>query len=159
MDIALYLLSALLVIVGLAGTVFPALPGLPLMLAGFALAAWVGDFQTITVAALIVLGVLTAIGFVIDLVAGWLGARASGASKKALWGALAGSLIGLFFGLPGLIFGPLVGAALGEFLARRDLYQAGKVGLGTFIGFIVGTVAKIGCAFAMLAVFAGALLF
>ncbi|AXK38263.1 DUF456 domain-containing protein [Crenobacter cavernae] len=159
MDIALYLLSAVLVIVGLAGTVFPALPGLPLMLAGFALAGWVGDFQTITVAALIVLGVLTAIGFVIDLVAGWLGARASGASPKALWGALAGSLIGLFFGLPGVIFGPLVGAAAGEFLAKRDLYQAGKVGIGTFIGFIVGTVAKIGCAFAMLAVFAGALLF
>lgn len=158
MDIALYLVSALLVLVGLAGTVFPALPGLPLMLAGFALAGWVGDFEAVGATALTVLAVLTAIGLAVDFVAGLLGAKMSGASRKALWGALIGSVVGVFFGLAGLILGPLVGAGVGEFLARRDLYQAGKVGLGTFAGFIVGTVAKIGCAFAMLAVFAGALL-
>ncbi|TCP15554.1 hypothetical protein EV683_10181 [Crenobacter luteus] len=158
MDIALYALSAVLVLLGLAGTVFPALPGLPLMLAGFALAGWVGNFQLIGATALVVLGVLTAVGLAVDFVAGLLGAKMSGASRKALWGALIGSVVGVFFGLAGLILGPLVGAGVGEFLARRDLYQAGRVGIGTFAGFIVGTVAKIGCAFAMLAVFAGALL-
>ncbi|MBI3146624.1 MAG: DUF456 family protein [Pseudogulbenkiania sp.] len=154
MDILLYTLSVLLVLAGLAGTVFPALPGLPLMLGGFALAGWVDDFQHVGALTLGVLALLAVIGLAVDFVAGLLGAKATGASRQALWGAFAGSLVGLFFALPGVILGPLVGAAIGEFLARRDVYQAGKVGLGTFAGFIVGTVAKIGCAFAMLATFA-----
>ncbi|WP_024303885.1 DUF456 domain-containing protein [Pseudogulbenkiania sp. MAI-1] len=159
MDILLYALSALLVLAGLAGTVFPALPGLPLMLGGLLLAGWVGDFQQIGAVTLSLLALLTAIGLAVDFVAGLLGAKATGASRQALWGAVIGSVVGLFLGLAGVILGPLVGAAIGEFLARRDVYQAGKVGLGTFAGFIVGTVAKIGCAFAMLATFALALVF
>ena len=54
--------------------------------------------------------------------------------------------MGAFFAIPGLLLGPLIGAASGEFIARKDSWQAGKVGIGTFIGFIIGTVAKIGCA-------------
>jgi uncharacterized protein YqgC (DUF456 family) len=154
LDILLYVLSVLLVLAGLAGTVFPALPGLPLMLGGFALAGWVDGFQHVGAVTLGILGVLAVIGLGIDFVAGLLGAKATGASRQALWGAFAGSLVGLFFTLPGVILGPLIGAAIGEFLARRDVYQAGKVGLGTFLGFVVGTVAKIGCACAMLATFA-----
>ncbi|MDN0077249.1 DUF456 family protein [Crenobacter sp. SG2303] len=150
-DIAGYTGAAALVLVGLAGTVFPALPGLPLMLGGFVLAAWIDNFQHLGPLTLVILAVLTCIGLLIDGFAGLLGAKATGASRHALWGAFAGSLVGLFFGLPGVLLGPLLGAAFGEFSARRDIYQAGKVGLGTFIGFIVGTIAKIGCAFAMLA--------
>ncbi|SMF19539.1 DUF456 domain-containing protein [Pseudogulbenkiania subflava] len=154
MDILLYALSALLVLAGLAGTIFPALPGLPLMLGGFALAGWAEGFQHVGAVTLSLLALLTAIGLAVDFVAGLLGAKATGASRQALWGAFLGSLVGLFFALPGVILGPLIGAAIGEFLARRDVYQAGKVGLGTFLGFVVGTVAKIGCACAMLATFA-----
>lgn len=154
MDILLYSLSVLLVLAGLAGTVFPALPGLPLMLSGFALAGWVDDFQHVGALTLGMLALLAVIGLAIDFVAGLLGAKSTGASRQALWGAFIGSLVGLFFALPGVILGPLIGAAIGEFLARRDVYQAGKVGIGTFLGFVVGTVAKIGCAFAMLATFA-----
>lgn len=157
MDILLYSLSALLVLAGLAGTVFPALPGLPLMLGGLLLAGWVDGFQHVGAITLSLLALLTVIGLAVDFVAGLLGAKATGASRQALWGAVIGSVAGLFLGLAGVILGPLVGAAIGEFLARRDVYQAGKVGLGTFAGFIVGTVAKIGCAFAMLATFALAL--
>lgn len=154
-----YLGAALLVLVGLAGVVLPALPGLPLMLAGFVLAAWLDQFQHAGTITLVILSALTAVGMAADFVAGLLGAKAFGASRQALWGAFAGSVIGLFLGLPGLILGPLVGASVGEFIARRDALQAGKVGVATFVGFLIGTAAKVGCALAMLLVFGGAWLF
>ncbi len=57
---------------------------------------------------------------------------------------------GFLHSIPGMIFGPLLGAALGEFLDKRSLLLAGKVGIGTLIGFILGTIAKIGAALVVL---------
>ena len=74
----------------------------------------------------------------------------AGASQTALWGAFIGGLSGLVLGIVGIIIGPLLGAAIGEFVARRDILLAGKVGIGTFVGFIIGTVAKIGAALTVL---------
>ena len=78
-----------------------------------------------------------------------LGAKFSGASKQAVWGALIGGIVGAFFSIPGLLLGPLIGSAVGEWWARQDLLKAGKVGISTFIGFILGVVAKVGCALAI----------
>ncbi|AUH50184.1 DUF456 domain-containing protein [Chromobacterium sp. ATCC 53434] len=154
-----YLAAALMVAAGLAGTVLPALPGLPLLFGGLLLASWLDNFQHLGAISLSVLAVLAALGLLIDFVAGLLGARATGASRQALWGAFIGSLVGLFFGIAGVVLGPLIGAVVGEFIARKDAFQAGKVGIGTFVGFIVGAVAKVACAFAMLATAALALAF
>lgn len=151
MEILFILLSVVLIMLGMAGTLFPALPGLPLMLGGFLLLAWTDQFQHLGSTALLIMTVITVLGLAIDFVAGLLGARMTGASKQALWGAFIGSIAGLPLGLPGVILGPLLGAAIGELLARRDAWQAGRVGLGTLAGFLIGTVAKLGCAFAMLA--------
>lgn len=145
----LVILAIMFVLVGLLGTILPAIPGLPLMFAGAWLLAYTGDYQIIGTTTLVVLGILTLLGSGMDYVAGLLGAKFTGASKQALWGAFLGGIVGLFFNLPGLILGPLVGAAVGEFVARRSLLMAGKVGIGTFIGFIVGVVAKVGCALAI----------
>ncbi|MGR2662761.1 DUF456 domain-containing protein [Chromobacterium haemolyticum] len=159
MEIAGYSLAALLIVAGLAGTMLPIIPGLPLMFGGLLLAAWLDNFNHLGAISLIIMALLTALGLVIDFFAGLLGAKASGASSQALWGAFIGGIVGMFFGLAGVLLGPLVGAVIGEFIARKDAFQAGKVGIGTFIGFIVGAVAKIACAFAMLATAALALLF
>lgn len=159
MEIAGYSLAALLIVAGLAGTMLPIIPGLPLMFGGLLLAAWLDNFNHLGAISLIIMALLTALGLVIDFFAGLLGAKASGASSQALWGAFIGSIVGMFFGLAGVLLGPLVGAVIGEFIARKDAFQAGKVGIGTFIGFIVGAVAKVACAFAMLATAALALLF
>ncbi|MCD5363116.1 DUF456 domain-containing protein [Chromobacterium aquaticum] len=159
MEIAGYSLAALLVIAGLAGTMLPIIPGLPLMFGGLLLAAWLDNFNHLGAISLIIMALLTALGLVIDFFAGLLGAKASGASSQALWGAFIGGIVGMFFGLAGVLLGPLLGAVIGEFIARKDAFQAGKVGIGTFIGFIVGAVAKVACAFAMLATAALALLF
>ena len=159
MTAILVTLALIFLIVGLLGTILPAIPGLPLMFAGAWLLAYTGDYQIIGTPALIALGILALIGSAMDYVAGLLGAKFTGASKQALWGAFVGGIVGLFFSLPGLILGPLVGAALGELWARRSLLSAGKVGIGTFIGFIIGVVAKVGCALAILLTIAALFIF
>jgi hypothetical protein len=149
----LWVLSLLLVGVGLAGTLLPGLPGTPLVFGGLLLAAWADDFQTVGVGTVILLALLTIIAFGVDFVASSLGARRAGAGREALIGAALGTLIGVFFGFPGIVFGPFVGAVIGEFLARRSLEQAGRAGLGTWIGFILGTGVKLVLAFAMVGIF------
>ncbi len=153
-QIPLYLLAALLIIVGTLGTVLPALPGVPIVYAGMFLAAWVGDFSHIGWPTLTILGVLTALSVIVDLLASVFGAKRVGASGWALFGAAAGTVIGLFFGLVGLIFGPFVGAVAGELIAGSSLRRSAGVGVGAWLGFIFGTLAKIALCFTMLGVFA-----
>lgn len=150
----LYLVAALLMVVGIAGTVLPALPGIPLVFAGMVVAAWAGDFQYVGWGWLVALGILTVLSLGIDLLAGSMGAKRVGASKLALAGAVLGSIVGLFFGPLGLFAGPFVGALVGELVNRRDLGQATKVGVGTWFGILLGTVLKLGLAFGMLGLFA-----
>lgn len=152
MTVFLIILAIILLMVGAAGTVFPVIPALPLMLGGAWLLAAAQDYQIMGSGSLIALGLMAAFGFAMDFVAGLLGAKYTGASKQALWGALIGGLVGAFLGLFGLLFAPLLGAAIGEWMAKQDLLRASKVGIGTFIGLIVGTVAKIGAALAMILV-------
>lgn len=146
MSAILITLALIAIIVGLLGTIYPAIPGLGLMFGGAWLLAYVHDYQIFGTGTLVFLGIVTVIGTAMDYVAGMLGAKYTGASKLAVWGAFIGGVIGAFLSLPGLLLGPLLGAGIGEFMTRKDMWQAGKVGLGTFIGFIIGTVAKVGCA-------------
>jgi|SRR3954466_12157911 uncharacterized protein YqgC (DUF456 family) len=148
-----YGIAVVLVAVGLIGTVLPAIPGVVLIFAGLLLAAWADGFTHVGAVGLIVIGVLGALSFVVDFLASLLGAKRVGASPLALAGAAVGGLAGLFLGLPGLIFGPFVGAAAGEYLARRSLRQAGKVGLGTWLGLLVAAAAKVILAVMMIVAF------
>lgn len=158
-DTLWYLLSALLVLVGIAGTVLPALPGVPLVFAGMLLAAWAGDFQQVGWPVLVVLGLLTLLSFGIDFLATAMGAKRVGASRLALLGAVIGTFAGLLMGLVGVFIGPFVGALLGELayrraLGREDMGHATRVGMGTWMGIVLGTVLKLGLVFAMLGLFA-----
>jgi uncharacterized protein YqgC (DUF456 family) len=153
-ETALYLLAALLVLAGLAGTVLPVLPGPPLVFAGLVIAAWVNHFERVGAVPIVICGILAAASIGVDVAATALGARKVGASPLALAGSVAGGIVGLFFGLPGLLLGPFAGAAIGEAIAVRDLYQAGKAGLGTWLGIVVGSVVKLVLCLVMLAVFA-----
>jgi uncharacterized protein len=151
----LYGLAALLVVIGLIGVVLPALPGLPLVFAGMLLAAWAGGFEQVGPVALVVLGLMTAVSFAIDFWATAHGAKRVGASRKAIVGAVLGTFAGLFVFPPfGLFVGPFVGALIGELLHGRDLPRAAKVGIGTWLGVVLGVVLKLGLAFAMIGVFA-----
>lgn len=149
MEYLVWALATLSVIVGVLGTVFPALPGTPLIFAGAFLIGWWSNYSIIGATSLIFLGILAALGIAIDFVASSLGAQRVGASGYALVGATLGSILGIFFGLPGIILGPFVGAFGGELLATPSLAQATKVGLGTWLGLLLGTVAKVALAFTM----------
>jgi len=148
-----WLLAGILVLVGMAGTVLPALPGAPLVFLGLLLAAWIDGFQRVGWLALTLLGVLTLLSLGVDLLATSLGAQRAGASRQAILGAALGTVVGLFFGLPGILAGPFLGAVAGEYLARRDVAQAGRAGLGTWLGLVLGAAAKLALAFTMLALF------
>lgn len=152
-EAALWGLAGLLVLVGLAGTILPALPGVPFVFMGLLVAAWIGDFQKIGWPTLTILAVLTALAVAADLVATLLGAKRAGASKLALLGAAIGSIVGLFFGLVGIFVFPFVGAVIGELLARQRLNQAARVGFATWLGMLIGALAKLSLAITMIGVF------
>ena len=158
MTIALWILAVALIVVGVVGTVLPALPGAILVFAGIALAAWIDDFARISGWTLGALGVLTVIAWLTDYVAAAAGAKKVGASKYAIIGAAIGTVAGVFTGLVGLIFMPLVGAAIGEYLAQQDALRAGRVGIATWLGMLAGTVVKVAVVFLMVGIFVAALL-
>lgn len=153
LDLLWWALALLLMVAGLAGTVLPLLPSTPLLFGGMLLAGGLNDFQRVGWITFLILAALVLLSQVLDVLAGALGAKKAGASRLAIWGALIGSVLGILGGLPGLLLGPLLGAALGEFLMRRDAWQAGRVGLATLLGFVIGALAKVAIALAMLGVF------
>ena len=153
-DVLLYLLAALLVLGGIAGSVLPALPGVPMVFAGLLVAAWAGVFTRVGVVTLVLLGLLTLASFAIDFAATALGAKRVGATKLAVIGAALGTLAGLFLGIPGLILGPFVGAVAGELLSHGQVQQATRAGVATWVGLLFGTLAKLALVFTMLGVFA-----
>jgi uncharacterized protein len=155
----LWILALALVLLGLAGIILPGLPGALLVFAGIVIAAWADDFTRIGPWTLVVLGVMTAAAHLVDLVAAAIGVQRAGASGRAVAGAGLGALAGLFFGLPGLLVGPFAGAALAELTVRSDLRGAGKAGAAAWVGFVVGSVAKLAIVVTMLAVAAARLLF
>lgn len=153
MAILLWILGIALVGIGLAGIVFPALPGTVLIFAGLLAAASADGFTRVGAFTLTLIGIVGAASYGVDFVAGALGAKRAGASARAVVGAALGTLLGFPLGLPGVIFGPLVGALVGEWSAHRDWRRAGQVGMAAWIGFLIGTAVKIAMAFSMIAIF------
>jgi hypothetical protein len=149
----LWVLSVILVGAGMAGVLVPGLPGAPLVFGGLLLAAWADGFQNVGGATMLLLAVVTLLAFGVDFVSAGLGARRAGASREAVVGAALGTLVGIFFGFVGILLGPFAGAVIGEFLARRNLGQAGRAGAATWVGFILGTGVKLILAFTMVGIF------
>jgi uncharacterized protein YqgC (DUF456 family) len=148
-----WIVAILLVLAGIAGAVLPALPGVPLVFVGLLVGAWIDHFQKVGWFTLVVLGLLTLLSFAVDFLATSMGAKRVGASKWAVAGSALGTLAGLFFGIPGLIFGPFLGAVAGELIARRGQRQAVRSGFGAWIGLLVGTAGKLALIFAMVGIF------
>ena len=149
----------MLIAVGIAGTVLPALPGPVLVFAGLLLGAWAEGFERVGPATLVLLALLTIAAYVVDLAATVLGVQRSGASGRAVAGAAIGLLAGIPFGLLGLLLGPFAGAVIAELTVRNDLRMASRAGFAAWLGFLIGTVAKLALVFAMLGIFLAALFF
>ena len=123
MDIFLIVIAILLLIAGIAGCILPILPGPPLSYAG-----WL-----ITVIVLQVLDYITPI----------IGSKYGGGSEFGNRGCIAGTLIGLFFMPWGIVMGPFLGAVAGELLGGSDLPHAIRAGIGSLVGFLLGTLLKV----------------
>ncbi len=154
-----YIIAGILILIGLAGTVLPVLPGVPIMYAGMFLAAWAGHFARVGAATLILLAVLATISIALDFIAGALGAKRVGASPHAQWGAFFGAIVGILFGIPGLILGPFIGALVGQFMSGSGVSHSTRVGIATWIGLLFGTIAKLAISFTMLGIFVLMLVF
>ena len=157
-NILWYAIAGIIIAAGFVASILPNLPGIPVMFGGMLLAAWVGHFEAIPVWVIVFLALLAAFSIVFDFVAGSYGAKCHGASKAAVWGAFIGTIAGLFFGIPGIILGPFVGAVIGQLASGSRVEHAARVGVGTWIGLLIGTAIKIATAFMMLGIFALALL-
>ena len=149
----LWVLSAVLVLVGLAGTVLPLLPGTLLVWAGLLLGAWIDDFTRVSALTIVFITLLAVLAWALDFVAGLMGAKRAGAAKLALVGAAVGTVVGIFMGLVGVLFMPLVGAAIGQYWAQRDQQRAAKVAFATWLGLMLGMVAKVVISFVMVGIF------
>jgi hypothetical protein len=150
----LWIAAVLLVAVGVAGVVLPGLPGVPLVLVGLFLGAWIDDFAYVGRGTLVTLGLLALLATAVDLAASALGAKRVGAHRRAVIGAALGAVVGLFFGLPGIVLGPFAGAVIGEFSARGSLARASRVGVATWIGLLLGGAVKLALVLSMIALFA-----
>jgi len=148
-----WVLAGLIVITGLVGTILPALPGIPIIFGGLVLAAWSTDFVPVGWGTIAVLATLTVLSVVVDFLAAAFGAKKLGASPRAFWGATLGAIVGIFFGLPGIILGPFLGAVLAEISTGQGAQQAGRSGYGAWLGVVLGTAAKLAIAFLMIGIF------
>jgi len=137
-----WVVALLLILIGLAGIILPALPGVPVIWFGLVLIAWLDGFLRVGSMSLLGLGLLAVLSVLIDFLATAEGARRFGAGRHAILGATLGLLVGLFFGLPGILFGPFVGAMLGHLASKANFDSSMRAGVGATIGVVVGTVAK-----------------
>jgi len=149
----LWIAGLLLLITGFAGLLLPAIPGPPLLFLGLIAMAWAEDFQYVGIWTLLVLALMTVLAYFIDFAATAFGAKRFGASSRAAVGAALGTLVGLFFGIPGILLGPFLGAVVGELSLKRPIDEAGRAGVGATIGLVIGAAFKIALAFAMVGIF------
>jgi uncharacterized protein YqgC (DUF456 family) len=153
------IVAVLLVVVGIAGTVLPMLPGVPLVFAGLLLTAWHGGFDQVSILTMIIIAAIAAMAWAVDFFAAVVTAKKFGASKYALWGAGIGAVVGIAGGIVGLIIGPAIGAIIGELITHKNASKeatskATTVGIAAGLGFVLALAVKIVLVLTMLAVFA-----
>lgn len=151
METLLIIFALVFGIVGLLGSILPALPGAPLSYVGLLLLLPCEGIE-ISNASLWIYGIFLAIVSILDYIAPvWL-TNLSGGGKQAARGSMAGLIAGLFFFPPlGLIIGPFVGAFIGELMEGASKGKALKVAFMSFVGFLLTTGMKI--------IYSGVLLF
>ncbi len=143
MDILLFIVGALAVLIGIAGSILPLLPGPPVAWAGLLLLHF-SKYAQFSTQMLIITAVITLIIAILDYLLPALATKRYGGTKAGQRGATVGTIVGIFLGPLGLIIGPFVGAFLGEVIvAPKEMNRALKVAVGSFIGFLFSTGIKL----------------
>jgi uncharacterized protein len=153
MLIAADIVVAILLLAGLACSLFPFLPGTPLILLAALVYAFATGFGSIGGGRLAILAGLTILAHILDYIAWVVGTKKFGGSGWAVAGALIGGMVGFFFGPFGVLLGPILGATAGELLKKGELGHSLKAGFGTLIGMLLGAVARFTLAVTMVCLF------
>lgn len=157
MEIVLAVVVAVLILVGLVGTVIPILPGLVVIWVAIVGWAWLAGGGLLRWSVVAVCSVLMVVGYVLGAVLPERHLAAAEPSGWVLLGGTVGMVIG-FLALP--VVGLVVGAALGifsaELLRARDLRRAWQLTMATLRGFGIAALVQfaIGLAMAVLWAFA-----
>lgn len=147
------ILAIILFIVGLIGTILPLLPGAALIFGGMLIYGFMTKFATLDASFFLLQALALVLIFLVDYFASAVGTKRYGGSKQATWGAIIGAVVGVFFGPIGIVIGPFLGAVGAEYLNRKDISKALRVGFGTIVGILGGTVVKIGAEILMIVYF------
>lgn len=151
LNVAGFILGLLTIVAGLAGTILPVVPGLPLAWLGFLVFGLTDRWQHYGLATMIITLLVVAGAMAVDTLAGALGAKKFGSGKPGMVGSILGAIIGVIvFSLPGLIIGTFLGAVLLEMAFGRETKEAISAGTGAFIGFLAGSFLKFMIGLAML---------
>jgi uncharacterized protein YqgC (DUF456 family) len=152
-SMTLLIIGAILAITGMAGMLLPIVPGAPVLYLGLLLCAWAEGFHYIGLWTLLILAVMTALTYVVEFAASALGVKKYGGSNRAMVGAALGGIAGMFFGIPGILFGPFLGAVIGELSLQRRLNEASRAGFGTVVGMAIGLAGKFAIGIGMIGLF------
>lgn len=141
MDTAILAGVVIIMLLGVAGTVVPLIPGIPLIFVSILAYGWYEGFNIITPKYLAFMGTLTVLAVIIDYLSTVMGAKYFGSSKKGVWGAFLGTFVGIFIFPPlGILVGPWLGASIGEYIECNDINKAVKAGVGTVVGLFSGMI-------------------
>jgi len=150
------IMALIMMIAGCLGSLIPALPSTPLVfLAALLHRIWMKE-QGVNGIILLTMGILVVISLLLEYLATAVGARKLGASSKGVVGAIVGGMLGLFFGVPGILLGPLIGAVALEWLGGRSPQSAAKAGAGALMGMLAGSLGKFLISLIMLLLFVSA---
>ena len=154
MELLWWLITIVLFAVGLIGAVVPLLPGTTIILAAAIIhRIMLGPEKSVGWRTIAILAFLTLATYAIDFLSGYFGAKIFGATKWGMFGAMIGALVGIFFGFIGLFVGPVIGAIAGEFIAGKQLVDAGRAGWGSLLGNFAGMLGKLAIALVMIVLF------
>ena len=152
-SLILWIVGAILTVIGLSGLLLPIVPGAPILFLGLLLGAWAEGFQYVGLWTLLILAAMALLTYGVEFAASVLGVKKFGGSKRAMAGAALGGIVGLFLGVPGILFGPFVGAVIGELSLQRSLDEASRAGFGTVVGLAIGLAGKFAIGIAMIGLF------
>lgn len=144
MNIVYWIIIAVLFVVAFVGLVYPIIPSVIFLLAGFLLYGVLFSFQPFHWLFWVIQGLFIVLLFVADYIANMIGIKKYGGSKAGVWGSTIGLILGPFI-IPilGILIGPFIGAILAELLFnKRNFADSLKIGLGSVIGFISSVLTK-----------------
>ncbi|MEH7414119.1 DUF456 domain-containing protein [Neobacillus drentensis] len=144
MEVVYWIIISILLVVAFVGLIYPIIPSVLFLLAGFLLYGAFFSFEPFSWLFWLIQGLFVVLLFAADYVANLIGIKKYGGTKAGIWGSTIGLLAGPFV-IPifGILIGPFIGAIAAELIVhRRNFSESVKVGFGSVIGFISSVITK-----------------